>query len=1357
MSTDHNAPAVPLSELENESRIFLTGGSGLSGGETDEAQEFWENIVDQHLVPDELLRSQMPMLGKVKHGLQQVQALTLQAGPSGSIVPLGRPFWEVMEEENERAAEAEKKRLATGKKARERQSKKKTSSGAKRGAKGRAGGGAGAAAGRERGGTSKKRKRSESGEEEEEGEEDEDEDEEEEEQDDEEEEEEDDDDDDDDEEEEEEEDDNMGGRRRSSRTPTSGGGRSSSRGGVTPGTISRRQRTLEKLRRRRAVIDEASADEQCIRFSIQARLVRCGGKGGGGGGGGGGSKKRNGTGGGSGGTVSGSGSAGADSGSTESVLLRVRREDKRKGLAMVLDLNGFEGDDSEEDSEEEEEEPEPWVAQYIFNTTAGHKLVRQKHGLLGSAGRVRRQAEADRRSGRIARSAYAEINSDDDCMSMSTPGGGLAVVSSGGESANRLELDDRQAEEDYFVENEDCPDNPMDIVAIGDGAEDEDGDGEEEAAASAVAEPSSSPEVVGSSSKGKRKGKKGATSKSASKSAATSAGKGRKAGQAGKQPRASSGGKQPRASSGGKQPRAAVVPTPSAVVPAPSAAQAKAPSASSSSIVGLRGQDWELTACAVSVKGTQISAAYEDDAIAAELWALQHAEASQARTNMDRFLGVAAKLKVTALDEVALKRGVVDRHHAALAEAAYINCFGRCHQCGQINCQHKEKLRTHEVARRVAQLAAQEVGGVGEVKDEAKVKKEAEEETKEAKVKVEVETKLKKEEETEVMTEVKKEAEEVEEAEAEEVEEAEAEEKTVALAATAAAGAAGAGKVAHLGDGLGGNVEWNPQDEPRYLWYESQDARVADENIVSTLMGQLAQARHFRTWRREASDEQQLLVLLEEQRSVNRRTIEGTMQIVRHRNAGGMGGGAFGGGTNGGSTMAQQGANGGGMNDEQRRYRQQRVQAQRQKHMLQIRRKNEKLALYKVYAVQRQLVTQPQEKRNEEAYEAANKDSLETDEVKLIIASFGRYKMGGRDDDDEHVQGPVCWCAKCQRQHVRLAVEYLVMKVQASATDALKEGARKKTDLEKKRKKLEDKKAQKAEAEQNALATKRRRAEAKAEARAASEQMKTARKAKGAVDKHVRQQQRQQALLAKQTRKEEQREERARTKLINKKAVKAGKVLQTKVWMVRTGMASFDMVDEQGGLLPASAAEGGGYAGYAGGASGGGGGGAPFGADAPAKKRQKIGRSSIPSYDDSVEYNDLGVDGFGGGDASPPEEEEFVDRLPTTMAWLDKLMLDPISELFLERVSDDIAPGYSQVVAHPICLGDIKDRLESGVYSQGGDGLLGKAMRPDFDLLYTNCKLYNEEGSPITDLAKRLRDRCKTLCKSEARHQQKFF
>jgi hypothetical protein len=110
-----------------------------------------------------------------------------------------------------------------------------------------------------------------------------------------------------------------------------------------------------------------------------------------------------------------------------------------------------------------------------------------------------------------------------------------------------------------------------------------------------------------------------------------------------------------------------------------------------------------------------------------------------------------------------------------------------------------------------------------------------------------------------------------------------------------------------------------------------------------------------------------------------------------------------------------------------------------------------------------------------------------------------------------------------------------------------------------------------------------------------------------------------------------------------------------------------------------------------------------------------------------------------------------AERQPVLIAWLDKLMLDPIAELFIEPVSNETAPGYSDIVTMPVCLGGIKQRLMSGKYASTG----AEGMKPDFDLLFKNCKKYNEEGSPIVDLARKLRDRCGTLIRSELRHRQK--
>jgi hypothetical protein len=284
----------------------------------------------------------------------------------------------------------------------------------------------------------------------------------------------------------------------------------------------------------------------------------------------------------------------------------------------------------------------------------------------------------------------------------------------------------------------------------------------------------------------------------------------------------------------------------------------------------------------------------------------------------------------------------------------------------------------------------------------------------------------------------------------------------------------------------------------------------------------------------------------------------------------------------------------------------------------------------------------------------------------------------------------------------------------------------------------------KQEQEQMAMVTKQRKAEAKAEARAMSEQMKADRRAKGAVDKQTkaseRQQQRQTQMQAKQARREEQKEERAKFKQMqdSKRLAKRAAKQPTKVWLMRTGALTFEIVDENGGRIRAnSGSDGEQYT--------------------PAIKRQKLDK----------DYSEGGTDGAAGSSAADGAADEHTEdysedyrltdyRLTAMVAWLDKLMLDEIAELFNERVTDEIAPGYSELVAVPICLGDIRQRLMSGVYTQMDYPNLAEAMKHDFVLMFKNCKAYNEEGSPITDTAKKLLGRCKTLCKSEARRQQRM-
>jgi Bromodomain len=52
-------------------------------------------------------------------------------------------------------------------------------------------------------------------------------------------------------------------------------------------------------------------------------------------------------------------------------------------------------------------------------------------------------------------------------------------------------------------------------------------------------------------------------------------------------------------------------------------------------------------------------------------------------------------------------------------------------------------------------------------------------------------------------------------------------------------------------------------------------------------------------------------------------------------------------------------------------------------------------------------------------------------------------------------------------------------------------------------------------------------------------------------------------------------------------------------------------------------------------------------------------------------------------------------------------------------------PDYYVYIQQPICLADIKQKIDDGLYNSLDD------IRQDFDLCFSNAKKYNQKNSPI--------------------------
>lgn len=69
-------------------------------------------------------------------------------------------------------------------------------------------------------------------------------------------------------------------------------------------------------------------------------------------------------------------------------------------------------------------------------------------------------------------------------------------------------------------------------------------------------------------------------------------------------------------------------------------------------------------------------------------------------------------------------------------------------------------------------------------------------------------------------------------------------------------------------------------------------------------------------------------------------------------------------------------------------------------------------------------------------------------------------------------------------------------------------------------------------------------------------------------------------------------------------------------------------------------------------------------------------------------------------------------------------------------MSDNEAPGYSEVVTDPMDFGTMRKKIQNGVYGSGSSA--AAAFYSDFLLVFDNCRLYNTDDSDVTDEAARI-------------------
>jgi Bromodomain len=74
--------------------------------------------------------------------------------------------------------------------------------------------------------------------------------------------------------------------------------------------------------------------------------------------------------------------------------------------------------------------------------------------------------------------------------------------------------------------------------------------------------------------------------------------------------------------------------------------------------------------------------------------------------------------------------------------------------------------------------------------------------------------------------------------------------------------------------------------------------------------------------------------------------------------------------------------------------------------------------------------------------------------------------------------------------------------------------------------------------------------------------------------------------------------------------------------------------------------------------------------------------------------------------------------------------------VFEEEVTDQEAPGYSEVVKFPMDFGTMRKKVQDGVYGIGSTA--AAAFHRDFRQVFDNCYLYNDEDNEVTTEAIRV-------------------
>ena len=108
---------------------------------------------------------------------------------------------------------------------------------------------------------------------------------------------------------------------------------------------------------------------------------------------------------------------------------------------------------------------------------------------------------------------------------------------------------------------------------------------------------------------------------------------------------------------------------------------------------------------------------------------------------------------------------------------------------------------------------------------------------------------------------------------------------------------------------------------------------------------------------------------------------------------------------------------------------------------------------------------------------------------------------------------------------------------------------------------------------------------------------------------------------------------------------------------------------------------------------------------------------------------------------TPPRKKNPMALYKVITTMIKQLIQLDQHSIFYDRVTDDIAPNYTDVIKYPMCFLQMRDKVAKRLYKNF------EAVQMDFKLIFTNAMEYNPPDTIYYNEAKRVLDEAKKLTK----------